>query len=265
MDTESTSLASWQWAWRQHGLELDVSGFFADHGGDVNQERYAHLASAVGPAFSLEASHARRVAYREMLHRDLSLSAGIAGWLDQAGALGLRLAVASSSPGDWVRGHLSRVGVVARFEVLACGDEVARAKPDPGVYALAPQRLGVPAASAVAVEDTPHGVAGLLRRACGASPYRTRMPIRPGSARPASCWAAPRMPSCPRYSNPSTGRRWRGAAAARSDMRPGAVRRLAGMAGQRRFRSDVSAGDRAGLRQNASSGHYGNCHNAAPD
>jgi HAD superfamily hydrolase (TIGR01509 family) len=184
MDTESTSLASWQWAWRQHGLELDVSGFFADHGGDVNQERYARLASAVGPAFSLEESHARRVAYREMLHRDLSLSAGIAGWLDQARGLGLRLAVASSSPGDWVRGHLGRAGVLARFEVLACGDEVARAKPDPGVYALALLRLGLPAASAVAVEDTPHGVAaaGAAGLRCIAIPNPHADPARFGAA-----------------------------------------------------------------------------------
>jgi HAD superfamily hydrolase (TIGR01509 family) len=136
-----------------------VSGFFANHGGDVTQERYARLARAAGPAFSLETSHAGRVAYREALHQDLGLSAGIADWLDQAGTLGVRLAVASSSPGDWVRGHLRRVGVLARFEVLACGDEVPAAKPDPGVYALALQRLAVPAASAVAVEDTPHGVA----------------------------------------------------------------------------------------------------------
>jgi putative hydrolase of the HAD superfamily len=184
VDTESTSLASWQWAWRQQGLELDVSGFFADHGGDVTQERYAQLARAAGPAFSLEASHAGRVAYREALHQDLGLCAGIADWLDQARALGLRLAVASSSPGEWVRGHLDRVGVLASFEVLACGDEVARAKPDPDVYALALRRLGLPAGSAVAVEDTPHGVAaaraGGLR--CIAIPNPHADPTRFGAA-----------------------------------------------------------------------------------
>lgn len=159
MDTESTSLASWQWEWRRHGLELDVSDFFAEHGGDVTHERYARLARAVGPGFSRDASHARRVAYRETLHLSLGLSAGIAGWLDEAGQLGLRLAVASSSPREWVHGHLSRVAALRRFEVVAGGDEVALPKPDPGVYLLALRRLGVPAGEAVAVEDTPHGVA----------------------------------------------------------------------------------------------------------
>jgi HAD superfamily hydrolase (TIGR01509 family) len=159
MDTESTGLASWQYEWRQHGLELDVSTFFPDHGGDVTEDRYARLASAVGPAFARDISHARRTAYRDRLHRTLGLAAGLMEWLDQAAQLGIRLAVASSSPRSWVGGHLSRVGVIGKFEVLACGDEVPRPKPDPAVYELALRRLGTSAAAAVAVEDSPHGVA----------------------------------------------------------------------------------------------------------
>lgn len=45
------------------------------------------------------------------------------------------------------------------FEVLATGDEVGAHKPDPEVYLLALDRLGVTPAAAIAVEDTPHGVA----------------------------------------------------------------------------------------------------------
>ena len=159
MDTESTSLASWQYEWRQHGLELDLSTHFADHGGDVTQERYAKLAAAVGPRFVQAESHARRTAYREQLHLTLGLSAGMAQWLEQAAGLGIRLAVASSSPSTWVTGHLGRVGALELFEALAFGDEVAMPKPDPAVYKLALTRLGVRPDGAVAVEDSPHGVA----------------------------------------------------------------------------------------------------------
>jgi HAD superfamily hydrolase (TIGR01509 family) len=159
MDTEGTGLSSWQYEWRQHGLELDVATFFADHGGDVTAERYAKLAAAVGPGYVQAESHARRTAYRERLHLTLGLAPGIAEWLDQAAALGLRLAVASSSPRSWITGHLSRVGALNRFEVIACGDEAARPKPDPSVYELALSRLGAAPTATVAVEDTPHGVA----------------------------------------------------------------------------------------------------------
>jgi len=159
MDTETTSLRVWQHLWRWYGLELDQDTFFAAHGGNVIAERYAALAAAVGPDYDHAASHARRIAYRDELHAVLELSDGIGAWLDEARDLGLRLAVASSSPRDWIVDHLSRVGYLDRFELLACGDEVAAAKPAPDVYLLALERLGVAADRAVAFEDTAHGVA----------------------------------------------------------------------------------------------------------
>lgn len=184
MDTESSSLASWQYEWRWHGLELNPGTFFADHGGDVTEDRYAELAAAVGPGYDRVASHARRVAYRDRLHAVLGLSPGIAGWLSGARELGVRLAVASSSPRGWVRGLLATAGVLAAFECMACGDEVALPKPDPGVYLLALHRLGLPAERAVAVEDSPHGVSAAKAAGmrCVAIPNPHADPARFGAA-----------------------------------------------------------------------------------
>jgi len=159
MDTETTLLDSWRYEWRQHGLELEVRGFFADHGGDVNEQRYAAVAAAAGAGYDRAASHARRTAYRERLHQDLGPAPGIREWFEQAAGMGLRLAVASSSPLDWVTRHLEAAGLAASIAVLACGDEVASHKPDPAVYRLALHRQGLGPERAIAFEDTPHGVA----------------------------------------------------------------------------------------------------------
>ncbi|MFI5914483.1 HAD family hydrolase [Dactylosporangium sp. NPDC051541] len=159
MDTETTLLESWQWEWRRHGLELDPAGFFADHGGDANEARYTALAAAVGTAYDRTSSHTLRQAHRSALNAALPPAPGILGWLDRAADLGLRLAVASSSHVDHVDAMLRRAGLRPRFEVLATGDEVRAPKPDPAVYVLALDRLGLPAAQAVAFEDTPHGAA----------------------------------------------------------------------------------------------------------
>lgn len=159
MDTESTSFESWRHEWEQWGLALDPATFFADHGGDITEQRYAELAAAVGQAFDKDLSHRRRIAYRNELHAGLDLLPGIRGWLQEAGRAGTRLAIASSSPRQWVTGHLRRVAAEREFEVLACGDEVAAAKPAPDVYLLALKRLGLAGAEAVAVEDSAHGVA----------------------------------------------------------------------------------------------------------
>ncbi len=178
MDTESSMLASWQHEWRQHGLELDASTFFADHGGDLTDERYADLARLVGAAYDREASNARRIAHRDQLNAALGLSPGMAQWLCQAAELGIRLAVASSSPGTWVRRLLASVGCLERFELITCGDEVPTPKPDPGVYLLALRRLGLCAAQAIAVEDSPHGVAAAKAAGmrCVAIPNRNANP-----------------------------------------------------------------------------------------
>jgi HAD superfamily hydrolase (TIGR01509 family) len=158
MDTESTSLRSWQFEWRQWGLTLDVATFFAGHGGDITEQRYAELAAAVGPGFDGALSRQRRTEYRDKLHESLDIAPGLRDWLDEASGLGLRLAVASSSPVGWLVSHLSRARVLDCFDVIAGGDEVARHKPEPDVYQLALERLQVSPAHAVAVEDTPHGV-----------------------------------------------------------------------------------------------------------
>jgi len=159
MDTESTSFLSWQYEWSQWGLTLPAADFFVNHGGDVTEDRYAMLAAAVGPRFDRTLSHRRRVAYREKLHEELDLADGLREWLEEAARIGLRVAVASSSPLDWLTTHLRRAGVLDTFEVLAGGDEVARHKPAPDVYQLALDRLTLSGAAAVAVEDTAHGVA----------------------------------------------------------------------------------------------------------
>lgn len=159
LDTEATLLAAWQQEYRWHGLELETESFWPGHGGDVTEERYARLAAAVGPAFDRDASHARRIAYRDELNSRLELCPGIGGWLDTAVASGFRLAIASSSGRAWVLPLLATTGRSADFEVIACGDEVAAPKPAPDVYLLALTRLGISPGQAIAIEDSPHGVA----------------------------------------------------------------------------------------------------------
>ncbi|GIF50306.1 putative hydrolase of the HAD superfamily [Asanoa ferruginea] len=160
MDTETTLVEAWRAEWAFHGLSLDLTDtFWPGHGGDITQHRLDRLGALVGPGFDRAASHARFLAHRERLHRTLALRPGIAAWLTEARAAGLTCAVASSSPLTWVQGHLSRAGVFDTFKAVATGDEVAAHKPDPAIYRLVLDRLGLPPASAVAIEDTPHGIA----------------------------------------------------------------------------------------------------------
>jgi HAD superfamily hydrolase (TIGR01509 family) len=52
------------------------------------------------------------------------------------------------------------------FDVSVCGDEVEHAKPAPDPYAAATRLLGVPPASALAIEDSPTGTASAAAAGC---------------------------------------------------------------------------------------------------
>jgi HAD superfamily hydrolase (TIGR01509 family) len=180
MDTESTMVESWRAEWAHHGLELDLEEFWPGHGGDVSEDRYAVLAAAVGTGFDRAESHARRTAFRDRMHHELDFQPGIRSWIADARALGLTVAIASSSPRPWVRGHLERVDAVDDFDLIVTGDEVATHKPDPAIYQLALQRLGVPGAAAITVEDTAHGAAAA--QAAGLYAVAIPNPYVPSSA-----------------------------------------------------------------------------------
>ncbi|MBI2761069.1 MAG: HAD family phosphatase [Chloroflexi bacterium] len=73
-------------------------------------------------------------------------------------ARGLKLAVASSSRTAWVEMALEALGVRHQFDAVVTGDMVTQSKPDPEIYLLAAERLGVDPARCLAIEDAPKGV-----------------------------------------------------------------------------------------------------------
>jgi HAD superfamily hydrolase (TIGR01509 family) len=76
----------------------------------------------------------------------------------------LPIAVASSSSTKWLRGHLRHLGLEEAFgdHVYSGREHVERSKPAPDVYLHAAQRLRVPIAKCVIVEDSRVGAAGAL-------------------------------------------------------------------------------------------------------
>ncbi len=99
------------------------------------------------------------------------LRPGVARLTEEALAAGCRLAIASTTTAVNIRALLaSTLGprAVGRFTTIACGDQVRAKKPAPDIYRLALRGLDLPAAAAVAFEDSPDGL-----RAATAAGLRT--------------------------------------------------------------------------------------------
>ena len=119
-------------------------------------------ADAEGQKELLAGWHRRKTEiYKEMVRAGrLPGRPGIARIVDEAQQAGWSLAVASTSAEESVRAVLEHVvgaDAAAHFEVFA-GDVVAAKKPDPAIYVLALERMGVDAADAIVVEDSRNGL-----------------------------------------------------------------------------------------------------------
>jgi sugar-phosphatase len=78
------------------------------------------------------------------------------------------LAVVTSAGPDWVQRAVGgTLDSLHHLEVIVTRDDVAEGKPDPAGYLLACSQLGVDAAGAMAVEDSPAGVRAALDAGVG--------------------------------------------------------------------------------------------------
>jgi len=154
-----------RWSDEEYGVKLRIGG---------GKERMASLltddfvranglpADAESQKELLAGWHKRKTAiYKEMVQAGkLPGRPGIARIVDEALAAGWALAVASTSAEESVRAVLEHVvgaETAARFAVFA-GDIVPAKKPDPAIYLLALERMGVTPAEAIVVEDSRNGL-----------------------------------------------------------------------------------------------------------
>ncbi|CAA9261567.1 MAG: hypothetical protein AVDCRST_MAG77-2703 [uncultured Chloroflexi bacterium] len=86
---------------------------------------------------------------------------------------GVRLGLASSSARPWIEGVLAVIGLGEAFEVVVSGDDVVRGKPDPEIFLLAAERLGVTPTACTVIEDSRHGVAAALAAGMAVVAVRT--------------------------------------------------------------------------------------------
>jgi len=160
LDTETTDFQSWQEVYRAHGCELrleeraDCVGRPAGH-----LDPFEHLERLSGRPVDRDRVRGHRRARLKELNSLQPVLPGVRDYLRQARRLGLKVGLASSSDRPWVHGHLGRLGLLECFDTTKCVEDTGAHKPDPAPYLAVLDTLGVPPASAVAFEDSPHGVA----------------------------------------------------------------------------------------------------------
>ena len=111
LETEMPAYRSWAETYREHGHELPRDRWLDYIGREAGWfDALIHLESLVTAPFDREAVRRRREERRAQLLAELDAMAGITDYVSEGRRLGLRLAIASSSPSAYVRAHLGRGG-----------------------------------------------------------------------------------------------------------------------------------------------------------
>jgi len=156
----------WHWDEELYDRLLAVTG---------GKERIRHFAEQAAPAVAARADfgdlvralHAAKTAHYVRLvdAGKLPLRPGVARLIAEARSAGIRLAIATTTSPENVDALL-RASLAPDapkwFEVIGAGDVVPAKKPAPDIYRWVLDRLGLPAAACLAIEDSENGLHAAL-------------------------------------------------------------------------------------------------------
>jgi HAD superfamily hydrolase (TIGR01509 family) len=164
LDTEEPIFQSWAEVYERYGQKLSLAWWgtiigsaeaFFDPGGELERQ--------LGYALDWEAIEAERLrCEQEMIAQQAPLP-GVVEALEEAKALELKVALASSSSCAWVTGHLEHLGLIHYFDAIIASDDVRRTKPDPELFLSALKAVELNAQEAIVLEDSPNGVLAARR------------------------------------------------------------------------------------------------------
>ncbi len=160
LDTETCVFEAWQNTYADHGQVLPRDRWLDAIGSDHSSyDPLEELRALVGAELDVGEIHRRRRDFRAGQLDQLVQMPGVLASLEHARDEQMSLAIASSSPMEWVGGHIERLGLSHFFKEIVTADQVRAAKPAPDLYLRATELLGVDPTNAIAVEDSPNGVA----------------------------------------------------------------------------------------------------------
>jgi beta-phosphoglucomutase len=145
---------------QETGIALTREQFVATFGRtsrEILRQFWPHVATSDAAVAELDSR--KEAIFRELLARDFPAMDGAVELIDALAAERFALAIGSSGPPENVALVLDKLGRREAFRGIVTGMDVSRGKPDPQVFLLAAERIGLPPDRCVVIEDAPAGVA----------------------------------------------------------------------------------------------------------
>ena len=162
IDTYQAHHDAWHSACAAHGIDLTPEMFAWSFGRTNPSIIRRFWADAGRPDPTDEEIDAvaeeKEADFRAELTGDFPAMPGVPDLLADLRRSGFRIAIGTSAPRGNLELAVDLLGIGDLVDASVCGGEVTHGKPDPEVFVLAAERLGIPVARCVVVEDAGAGI-----------------------------------------------------------------------------------------------------------
>ena len=152
--------ACYSQALAESGIPIDREKFYAQ-AGMTGREQIAYFANAAGKSVDPDAVYRRKKEIFEERRPEARVIESMTELFRTLRAAGARVAIATGSSRSSVQPVIEAFGLAA--DTLAAAEDVTRGKPNPDLFLLAAQKLGVRPEDCIVVEDSEAGIEAARR------------------------------------------------------------------------------------------------------
>jgi beta-phosphoglucomutase len=164
VDSEEYHWRAWRDTMAAEGVPITREQFIETFGWRNDAIIPRWLGNGATPERVERIGDAKEANYRSLVRQNgIEPLPGADEWVHRLNAEGWLQAVASSAPRLNIEVVLEVLGLAGCFQAIVSAGDVHRGKPDPEVFLLAAERLGVPPERSVVVEDARAGIEAARR------------------------------------------------------------------------------------------------------
>lgn len=163
VDNMHVHTEAWAQLLGENGVEMDRHKFLVATAGKTNREILPTVFGDISDDRITELAVRKETIYREMFLPHRKPVDGLVEFLSEAKRLGIKLAVATASANPNMEFILDGLDLRRFFDAITTASDVKQGKPDPAMFLVSAQKLGVEPKKCIVFEDAFGGFEAALR------------------------------------------------------------------------------------------------------
>lgn len=164
VDNMPFHMDAWVQLMQEQGVSIERAQFLRDTAGNTNPmilRRFINEQLTDDEVHHL--GEYKEELYRQVYRGKVNPLNGLHAFLEEAKRHGIKLGVATSATPENIEFVLSEIGLRDAFDAVVGAVDITHGKPDPEIFLVSAQRLGVPPEACLVFEDAPAGIEAARR------------------------------------------------------------------------------------------------------